>query len=327
MDLFGYCYNVVYVLIFTVALSVCFMTYGVTRENVFQYFGQLMLAYIFDSVFVAISSAVTSQHLDSPMYFVVMAMFTGVELYLIGRAVGALFDGAGQRFTLAISIAAVLCILWGAWIAGDFGYLLDMTTFNFACLILAGGYLRCLRQSRESLSYGMAVKFRGLIGSMAAFSALAIVENVVYVLWAYPVVDRIFPLYKNHISLFSDFFCLVLSVWLIVFCRKDENAYTARKMEETLQQRMNEFEAMEQEKQKKVSTQQITEFCRYYNLTERETEILRLVLAGKTNQEISQLLFITVGTVKAHIHSIFSKLEVSRRSQLMTRFVSHEMGQ
>ena len=57
-----------------------------------------------------------------------------------------------------------------------------------------------------------------------------------------------------------------------------------------------------------------------YELTEREAEILRLILAGKSNQEISEDLFITVGTVKAHIHSIFGKLDVSKRSQLITKF-------
>ena len=69
---------------------------------------------------------------------------------------------------------------------------------------------------------------------------------------------------------------------------------------------------------------QTEQFCTQYDLTERETEILQLILAGKSNQDISDALFITVGTVKAHVHSIFSKLNVSRRSQLMTLFMEHE---
>jgi two-component system, NarL family, response regulator LiaR len=50
-------------------------------------------------------------------------------------------------------------------------------------------------------------------------------------------------------------------------------------------------------------------------LTPREMEILRLIAQGKTNQEISDLLFITVKTVKTHITQILSKLDVEDRTQ------------
>lgn len=51
----------------------------------------------------------------------------------------------------------------------------------------------------------------------------------------------------------------------------------------------------------------------YEELTEREREILDLIAAGLTNQAIAEQLFIEVGTVKNHIHSIFDKLNVSSR--------------
>lgn len=97
-----------------------------------------------------------------------------------------------------------------------------------------------------------------------------------------------------------------------------------QEVESILQQRMNEFQLHEQEKSQVMTDAQLDKFCAYYKLTDREADILRLVLEGKSNQEISQVLYITVGTVKAHLHSIFSKLEVSRRSQLMTLFMNFE---
>lgn len=48
-------------------------------------------------------------------------------------------------------------------------------------------------------------------------------------------------------------------------------------------------------------------------LTPREREILGLVGQGLTNQEIAGRLFIEVGTVKNHVHSILQKLNVSSR--------------
>lgn len=50
-------------------------------------------------------------------------------------------------------------------------------------------------------------------------------------------------------------------------------------------------------------------------LTRREQEILALIAAGKTNQEIGSMLHITPGTVRVHVHAILQKLEVRDRTQ------------
>ncbi|BBE31567.1 DNA-binding response regulator [Tepiditoga spiralis] len=54
----------------------------------------------------------------------------------------------------------------------------------------------------------------------------------------------------------------------------------------------------------------------YESLTSREVEIAQLISIGKSNKEISQLLFITEGTVKNHITRILSKLQIRDRTQL-----------
>ncbi|NJK28386.1 MAG: response regulator [Coleofasciculaceae cyanobacterium SM2_3_26] len=50
-------------------------------------------------------------------------------------------------------------------------------------------------------------------------------------------------------------------------------------------------------------------------LTKRELEILTLVAAGKSNQEIATRLYIAPGTVRVHVHAILQKLEVRDRTQ------------
>jgi DNA-binding NarL/FixJ family response regulator len=54
-------------------------------------------------------------------------------------------------------------------------------------------------------------------------------------------------------------------------------------------------------------------------LTQRELDVLRLVAEGKTNAEIAQALFISVGTVKVHVERIIDKLGVSDRTQAAVR--------
>ena len=60
------------------------------------------------------------------------------------------------------------------------------------------------------------------------------------------------------------------------------------------------------------------------DLTPRELEVLRLVAEGKTNAEIAQNLFVSVGTVKVHVERIIDKLGVSDRTQAAVRAV--ELG-
>ena len=51
------------------------------------------------------------------------------------------------------------------------------------------------------------------------------------------------------------------------------------------------------------------------SLTERETEVLRLLAQGRANKEIARLLHIGEKTVKTHVSSILSKLGVPSRTQ------------
>jgi two-component system, NarL family, response regulator len=49
-------------------------------------------------------------------------------------------------------------------------------------------------------------------------------------------------------------------------------------------------------------------------LTRREQEVLALVAAGKTNQEIATMLFLAPSTVRVHIHAVLQKLNVQDRT-------------
>jgi two-component system, NarL family, response regulator LiaR len=50
-------------------------------------------------------------------------------------------------------------------------------------------------------------------------------------------------------------------------------------------------------------------------LTERETEVLKLMARGKANKQIANALFVGEKTVKAHVSSILAKLGVQSRTQ------------
>ena len=60
-------------------------------------------------------------------------------------------------------------------------------------------------------------------------------------------------------------------------------------------------------------------------LTEREREVLNLVVQGHSNQQIADALVVSLATVKAHISSILGKLQVSSRTEAIAYAIKHKL--
>ncbi|BAU11025.1 two-component response regulator [Leptolyngbya sp. NIES-3755] len=56
-----------------------------------------------------------------------------------------------------------------------------------------------------------------------------------------------------------------------------------------------------------------------YPLTTRELDVLELIVDGRSNAEIAERLYITIGTVKTHVRNILNKLCVNDRTQIAVR--------
>lgn len=54
-------------------------------------------------------------------------------------------------------------------------------------------------------------------------------------------------------------------------------------------------------------------------LTDREREVLEYLAAGYSNRDMAQILFVSEGTIKTHIKSIYSKMDVHSRTQAAAR--------
>ena len=73
---------------------------------------------------------------------------------------------------------------------------------------------------------------------------------------------------------------------------------------------------IEEEVSEKIQNQDYAnQYFLYEELTNREREVLYLIAQGKSNQEIAEILFITLKTVKTHVSNILAKLGVEDRTQ------------
>lgn len=66
-------------------------------------------------------------------------------------------------------------------------------------------------------------------------------------------------------------------------------------------------------------TSQSTPIEPFPDLTEREREVLALIAQGTSNSDIADILVISPKTVRNHITSIFSKLQVADRAEAIIR--------
>jgi ATP/maltotriose-dependent transcriptional regulator MalT len=54
-------------------------------------------------------------------------------------------------------------------------------------------------------------------------------------------------------------------------------------------------------------------------LSDREYEVLKLMVQGRSNAEIAESLFLSVSTIKTHASNLFDKMDVKNRAQAMEK--------
>jgi DNA-binding CsgD family transcriptional regulator len=64
----------------------------------------------------------------------------------------------------------------------------------------------------------------------------------------------------------------------------------------------------------------------HYGISPREREIISLVIAGKSNREISEALYISLETVKKHIYNAYRKIGIKNRVQLVNVVLKSSAG-
>jgi DNA-binding NarL/FixJ family response regulator len=61
------------------------------------------------------------------------------------------------------------------------------------------------------------------------------------------------------------------------------------------------------------------EALRNLGISKREFEVLELIAAGLSNQDIANRLFVSTSTVKTHVSNVLAKLDASRRTEAIAR--------
>ena len=168
------------------------------------------------------------------------------------------------------------------------------------------------KEDKESKKY---IYFRRILIATIIFALLILLEDTIVIFNVDIYSDILVRINNRNIS--EDILSAIYAVCAVAFCYRLLVMSTATTG--------NVFE----EQQNLAASNEISvyeAFCRNYELTQREQDILYCVLQNMNNQEISAMLFISIGTVKTHVHNIFTKMNVRKRSEALVLFQKWKEG-
>ena len=136
------------------------------------------------------------------------------------------------------------------------------------------------------------------------FSILIVIEDSFVIFNVDQYSSLTTKIYNRSIS--EDIFSIVVCLLMIHFFLKDRQ--------------VQEEETPEEQEEAIM----IKRFCHAHQFTQRESEVFELLLFHCTNQEIADRLFLSLGTVKTHVHNIFIKLDIKKRTQIFPLFEEYQ---
>lgn len=111
----------------------------------------------------------------------------------------------------------------------------------------------------------------------------------------------------------------IFEILLIITDKKKEDR-RRRQYIETLEETLKQLTEMED-----AGGKHLTKNNQVITLTRRETEVLKLIARGFSNQQIADILLISLDTVKTHLKNLFAKLTVSDRTQAAVWAATHDV--
>lgn len=327
MGFYIYLYNVFYLCLFACAAFYCGVVRSVTENRRFGFLSALMVLLALEGV-ADMGSAIIDSSFSS-------GLFTGAAADLSPLDIAKLMFQLGEEaifYLLACGLAGrppralplivfplaalARCVagMVGGSVACDLLYLLADPVI-IACLSIYA--LKATAGKGDDEVYRCRFVRIVLFVCLCAYLG-SIAESSVYAVLY--VTQGSAPFFVGKISIFEDLLWAGLSVACIVYARSYQDHVMLKRTERLVHDRLDLYRLEMERRESEERAGDIAGFCALYELTPREQEVLSRVLGGCSNQEIADELTISLGTVKTHVHSIYRKLAISRRSELMGMF-------
>lgn len=298
-------YNILLIVLYTVAMSFAINIYLKEKRKLFLILAILMVVFILDNVIIYMTEFINSFASSYNEIFMNVPVIKTIIFMANNFCSIWIITTLAQEKIKPNQIA--LLIVTGVWMMAipimDDSALQVWLYYlpNQLLLMYLGGYAWWKYKKRTELS-PRAQQYLKWIAVICCVSGLCILLEDTFVI--FNVDEYTFlslKIYNRNIceDIFSIVVCLLTFHYL---------AYDAFK------------KTTDGEEEEQSEAALFANFCKQYQLTQREEEILLLLLDHKQNQEIADELFLSIGTVKTHVHNIYVKLEIKKRNQLFSTY-------
>mgnify|MGYP000893707604 FL=1 len=304
-----YIYNVFLIILYTLTLGFV-LTYSLNSEKDKKYLFFTICLYlvffIFDNLILSMTEIIKDFGNTYNHHFLGVP-FVKTVIYLVNNMCQFWIVAKLRKETPSITHYCFICITF-IWMVFPILNNSPLRVFmyylpNQLLLIYTGIYAKrnliSLNISNRNKSYLKTISNIGMI-----FGTLIILEDL-FVIFNIDSYDLLNLRIQNR-NICEDMFTITVCFLIMKYILSDW------KIISNVEEQLSSFD-----KSPKIDNPSTLDlFSEKLHLTEREKEILPLLLEHKNNQEIADQLFLSVGTVKTHVHNIFSKLEITKRNQL-----------
>ena len=303
-------YNIVLTIILTVAVCCTLFLYHQSKRPMLVALGVLFAAYLLDNTIVFCTEVIPDfaiiydqTFLKTPsvktVYFVTIV---GSLLFALHCAIPAF---TLKQLAIMIFIYSALLICIPMISQNDWMLFFYYFTTQLLIIGISGWGLVALRNTEGSFDRGM---LRRIFLYFLCLSILVLAEDS-FVIFLFDKLSG--PRVKIHNRNFSENLMYLGLAWPVFHYTLNRMKHVPVVTEETAQ------EEPDQPDREKMD---FYTFCTAYNLTEREQEILFHLLEAKSQQQISDELYIALGTVKTHIHNIYQKTDCTNRNHITAKY-------
>lgn len=308
---FVFIYNILLIILYSFTSTFTLNLYLKNKQPIFLLLLFLMVIFICDNVIVYMTEFINSFATEYNQTFMTAPFLKTIIFIYCNFAYLAIINTiSGRPFKNYQFVWLFLIGLWMLAIPFSQNSALKVWLYylpNQLFLIYLGCY--ALYQLRIDPLSALAKKYLRFIGWLSiGFGVAILLEDTFVIFNIDQYSDIVFKINNRNVS--EDIYTIILSIAIIYFCNRDFPLSVLEKDAAKLEENQSDEPVL------------LAPFCDAYQLTQREREVLSLLLECKTNQDIANELFLSIGTVKTHIHNIFVKLEVNKRAEV---FVSYQL--
>lgn len=296
-----------------------FAAYAVSRKRILAYLGVFSFAYAVEQAFILYNEYITQnlppdvewEAMEDPFFHIALGVILCQSLWL------TILNFTGEqrdRWKLGPAVAFVIVSIFFLGMPGIEDSVRKWIMYSLRQFFLLGASLYFWLQYLGVDSSVEKMRYRRKVPTMMAFTVLAILillEDSAVMLFIPEPVHYSGPLfefvYRRNIVEIVLFLCVI--------------GYAVREAIHALELKRDRPPDSPEPHQRQMR-ETLPYFAKRYELSSREEEILGYMLDGMSNQQIAQLLQVTIGTVKTHTHHIFKKAGVTNRVDLVQKFWS-----